>query len=156
MNKCIAGVAMLAVLACPLVAAPPAQRGAQGRFAVIRQMLDKYKADDPKGHAELMKLRQRDRDAFRKAVGTLMKEKGVTLPERNGAPAAAGKAQIKTPESVKVVKNIVYAKVGSREVMMDLYLPKQPQTRSNRSGEASDVHMTSPPLDAAGADHRQR
>ena len=129
MNKCIAGLAVLAVLAGALAAAPPAQRGDGGRFAPIREMLTKYKAEDPKGYAELMELRQTDRDAFRKKVGKLMKEKGVTLPERKTAPASAAKSQIRTPDSVKAVKNIVYAQYGSRKVMLDLYLPKQPQAK---------------------------
>ncbi len=75
-----------------------------------RDALATYKMADPAGYAELMKLRGSDREAFRKKVGELLRGPGVG-------------AAIKTPDTVKVVRDIVYATYGKREVKLDLYLP---------------------------------
>jgi acetyl esterase/lipase len=41
-----------------------------------------------------------------------------------GKKAAKAAASLKLPENVRVEENIVYAKYGARELMLDMYLPK--------------------------------
>lgn len=112
-------------------AAPQERKGPGGRWAVIGEILRKYKADDPQAHAELMKLRTTDRAAFRSKVGKLVKaaaDKDPELKKRLDRDRARPRTtpSFKPPDSVKVVRDIVYATYGDRKVMLDLYLPKSP------------------------------
>ena len=125
MRTCIRILVVLAATACALAQAAPGNRGGRGMPAFVRKVLEKYKAEDPKAHAELMKLRESDREAFRKRVGELIrKARGPNA--RRTRPSAGRGAPFQVPETVKVVRDIVYARYGTREVQLDLYLPKDP------------------------------
>jgi len=106
-------------------AAPPGENRSPGR-GFVAEILKKYKAEDPKAHAELMKLRTTDRGAFRTEVGKLIRAAVRKNPElRKKFPSGRPRPTFKVPDTVRVVRDIVYAKYGSRQVMLDLYLPKK-------------------------------
>ncbi len=131
MRKRIPCLVVCLLLVYGLARAAPQERTGGGRWAVIGEILRKYKADDPQAHGELMKLRTTDRDAFRSKVGELVKAAAEKDPElkkkldRARAPTRTTPS-VKPPDSVKVVRDIVYATYGDRKVMLDLYLPKSP------------------------------
>ena len=129
--------ALLGLVLAATAASAPAQeeRRSQpggGRQGVYAEILGKYKADHPAEHAKLMKLRQTDRDAFRKKVGEVIRAAAEKDPElrkrlrgQTRQPGRTGAATpFKVPDTVKVERDIVYAKYGKREVKLDLYLPK--------------------------------
>jgi len=98
---------------------------------VFAEVLRKYKADNPGAHAELMKLRKSDPQAFRGKVGKLVREAADKDPELKKRIEAARRGDrrapsFRLPDSVKVERDIVYATYGDRKVMLDLYLPKNP------------------------------
>jgi len=130
MRKRVPCLMVCVLLVYGLAAAAPREPNGGGRWAVIGEILSKYKADDPQGYAELMKLRRTDPDAYRSKVGKLVKaaEKDPELKKKiDRARARPRPAPIfKPPDSVKVVRDIVYAAYGARKVMLDLYLPKSP------------------------------
>ena len=138
MRKRIPCLVVCVLLVYGLAGAAPQERpfgaaqdkqGPGGRWAVIGEILRKYKADDPQAHGELMKLRRTDRAAFRSKVGKLVKapaEKDPELKKRLDRARPRTTSSFKPPDSVKVVRDIVYATYGDRKVMLDLYLPKSP------------------------------
>ena len=100
-------------------------------WAVITNVLKKYKADNPDAHAELMKLRKSNPKAFRTKVGELIKaavEQDPELKKKLDTASSPNRRApgFKLPDSVKVVRDIVYATYGDRKVTLDLYLPKGP------------------------------
>ena len=126
MKNCILLLTVSAMLACGSAGAQDTERSGRGDVrAVWQKALADYKAKDPKGYAELMKLRETDRDAFRARVGERVRR---TMrgdgPDRK--PAAADRTGFTVPDSVTVARDIVYATYGQRKVMLDMYLPKQP------------------------------
>ncbi|MDP6636514.1 MAG: alpha/beta hydrolase [Phycisphaerae bacterium] len=107
------------------------QRAPGGRWAAIGEVLKKHKSDNPDAHAKLMKLRTSDPRAFRTKVGELLRtaaEKDPELKKRLNAPRSGNQrtGSFKTPDSVTVARDIVYATYGKRKVMLDMYLPKNP------------------------------
>ena len=131
MTKRIPWLVVCMLLVYGLAGGAPQQRTGGGRWAFIDEILGKYKADDPQAHAELMKLRTTDPDAYRGKVGKLVRaaaEKDPELKKKlDRARARPGPTPIfKPPDSVKVVRDIVYATYGDRKVMLDLYLPASP------------------------------
>jgi len=121
MSKCTVVLIALALLACgPVVGQENQRPGREEVRALLRKVMADYKAKDPEGFAELMKLRQTDRAAFRAKVLKMVKD-------ARGKPDSTRKPPVfKAPDSVKVVKDIVYATYGQRKVMLDMYLPTQP------------------------------
>jgi acetyl esterase/lipase len=127
MSKSGLSVAASVLMAAGLVVAAPAERGQPARRGVVREVLAKYKAEDPEGHAELMKLRTADPQAFRRRVSKLVRDAAAKDPElRKGLANRSPGPKLKVPETVRVVRDIAYAKYGDREVKLDLYLPKDP------------------------------
>ena len=119
----LGGVVVL--LGCALAAAP-ADGKRQGRWSLVAEALKRYKARDAKGHEELMKLRTTDREAFRARVGKLVREAVAKDPELKKLSRRTGRgaAKFDVPETVRVVRDIVYARYGERKVLLDLFLPK--------------------------------
>ena len=132
MKKRICFLAICLMLASGMIyARQQTRKPPSGRWAVITDVLKKYKADNPDAHAELMKLRKSDPKAFRTKVGELIKaamEKDPELKKKlDTASSPKGRTPgFKVPDSVKVVRDIVYATYGDRKVTLDLYLPKNP------------------------------
>jgi acetyl esterase/lipase len=113
------------LVACSAGTLKAQQRGGSQaqRMAKAREALSKYKAEDPEGHAALMKLRETDRNAFRRKVGELMRGAGSGQQRQAGDTPGRKSSMLDT---VKVTRDIVYATYGQREVKLDLYLPKAP------------------------------
>ncbi len=120
-------LAAIVVLVSGLAFGAPGERGQPGRRGLVQEVLRKYKAENPEGHAELMKLRTDDPQAFRSKVGKLIRDAAAKDPElrKRSAPRAPG-PKFQVPETVRVVRDIVHARYGDREVKLDLYLPKDP------------------------------
>jgi acetyl esterase/lipase len=118
MRTWISALVVTAATACALAQAAPANRGGRRMPRFVQEVLEKYKAQDPKAHAELMKLRESDPRAFRRKVGELVR--------KARGPSTRRAAPFRVPDTVKVVRDIVYARYGTREVKLDLYLPKAP------------------------------
>lgn len=128
MKKCILVLAAFAMLASGSAYGQDAQRPDRRTIpAFVRKALDDYKAKDPTGHAELMKLRQTDRRAFRQQVGKIIRAGRARDGAAQRRPGDARRqTPFKLPDSVKVERNIVHATYGERKVLMDLYLPNEP------------------------------
>jgi len=127
MSKSGLSVAASVLFAAGLAVGAPAERGRPARGGLVRDVPTKYKAEDPEGHAELMKLRTADPRAFRRKVGKLIRDAVAKDPELRKRFANRPRGpKFKVPETVRVVRDIVYARYGDREVKLDLYLPKDP------------------------------
>ncbi|MGB2822767.1 MAG: alpha/beta hydrolase [Phycisphaerae bacterium] len=127
MTKPASSLAAIVVLVSGLAVGAPAERGRPGRLGLVRDVLTKYKAENPEGHAELMKLRTADPQAFRSKVSKLVRDAAAKDPELKKRLANPGQGpKFQMPETVKVVRDIVHARYGDREVKLDLYLPKDP------------------------------
>jgi len=122
MKKCILVLAVFAmILASGLTHAQDTPKPERPTVpAWVKKALDDYKAKDPKGYEALMKLRQTDREAFRREASKIIR---ASRPRRGNQ---GRRTPLKLPDSVKVERNIVHATYGERKVMMDLYLPKNP------------------------------
>jgi len=130
MKKCILILAAVTILAAGSAYAQNAPGRSAGRIpASTQKVLNEYKASDPPGYAELMKLRKSNPQAFRTKLGKLVREsRARNAAAKNGKTNTGQQSPLKLPDSVKVERNIVHAIYGDRKVMMDLYLPKNPPT----------------------------